>query len=113
MRAIIKDKYVLAMEYLHEHPQDSLARHWACGEQETWHLFRTLPYCGCLTQIRESPKMEIQASDWLKNEAFSQLVREIAKDDRIPKDKNDIRPEHLNTFAYYQRRVDALGIRST
>lgn len=103
-RVLVKDKYVHAMEAVF-HGTTPIAEHWECLSDEGYTLFRQVVSCslaGCLTQIRETPARAIEYAD----EAEVDLVREIAADARIPSRREDIRPEHLNVFAEWQRRLD-------
>ncbi len=105
-RVLVKDKYVHAMEYLHRHPE-MIRIEWSHGNDPSWsspgkHLFAlTAEGCGCLTQVRGRSLRA--ASTEAPTEA---LTRAIRRDQRIPRDEVNIRPEHLNVFAEWQRRLD-------
>jgi hypothetical protein len=53
----------------------------------------------CLTQIRGD------SYTWVPDEALA-LRAEIALDERLPANENDITVEHLPIFAEWQRRID-------
>lgn len=101
MRAIIKDKYVLAMEYLHAH-WDEVTDAWIDGGRDGHPSGPLFAYagdaatCGCLTTVRGCGQVA----------ATPELTDEIRSDERIPEYCADIRPEHLNVFAEWQRRLD-------
>lgn len=110
MKAIIKDKYVLAMEYLHRSPH-RIKVAWLSGYAKGPFSSPGAPLfqaagddcngCACLTLVRDG-----------FNAATPELTAEIRADKRLPKRPEDIRPEHLNVFAEWQRRLDAMGVRS-
>jgi len=60
---------------------------------------------GCLTQIRcEQDKFKAV----INGEVDEKLTLEIANDDRLPFDSNDITVEHLPVFKEWQERIDKL-----
>jgi hypothetical protein len=109
----MKDKYDEAIEYLTEHPTEI----WPAWQDPRIHQAGILflhcgdsskkydhgDHCGCLTQIRSDHTYFVAATD--------DLTEAIRKDDRIPRSPSEITVEHLATFAEWQRKIDALGVR--
>lgn len=98
---IIKDKYVLAVEYLVAHPDEILE---AWGEPRTHPAGCLFDYTGsmsgCLTQVRNE---ETNASN-------QRLTQEIRRDQRIPEYEGDITIKDLPVFVKWQRKLDELKI---
>lgn len=93
-----KDKYDLAIEFLKQAPATMIGEAWQDPEHhEAGCLFMWAnKSAGCLTQIR-------------KHDCYldgTPLVAEISKDERIPKNWDEITVEILPFFAEWQRRLD-------
>lgn len=103
------DKYDRAIAFLSENP-DYIKPSWFTPEKsdipatkKAHCLFQFAspsgrPYrdCACLTQIRSG-----------EGAAFTVgLTKQISGDERIPKNPNHVRVEHLPVFAEWQRRLD-------
>lgn len=116
---IIKDKYVLAVEYLVHHPHE-ICQAWNCGGYHGHaggQLFRQIEddYRGrgdsdvsltmCLTQARKFRSRTASEANYAPNN-IRDLVIEIINDETIPENPNDIQLEDLNTFVCWQRRLD-------
>lgn len=61
---------------------------------------------GCLTQIRNHPKMYKAV---VNGEADEELTTSIAADTRIPKVVEAITVDSLEVFAEWQRKIDSYG----
>jgi hypothetical protein len=116
-----KDKYDEAIEYLRAHP-DEICEAWGdpdthpggrlfdwCGESD----FKggQIGWCGCLTQIRASTVADPGSFNAQCIAPTPSLTADIRGDTRIPTDPQDITVEHLQVFADWQRKLDALGVR--
>lgn len=75
------------------------------GSTDLYGIVEGEPSPGCLTQIRTSPKGKKAYINGIIDEA---LTKEIANDERIPKEAKHIEPSHLSVFAEWQRKIDAL-----
>lgn len=109
------DKYDEAIAYLTEHP-DEIHAAWADGwvkgevdEDEPRRKDSCLfdlagpKGCGCLTQVKLG-----------KYEAMTTgLTTAIRADHRIPLRPQDITVDHLEHFADWQRKIDAMGLGAT
>jgi hypothetical protein len=101
------DKYDEAIEYLTKHPNDIYASWGSVDVERGGVLFMFAARdsengldndtpCGCLTQIR---------AGYLDAET-SELTERIRADERIPKEAEEIKVEHLPVFAEWQRTLD-------
>ncbi len=111
-----EDAYQLAVEFLHEHPEE-IQMAWAAGSgnPEESHLCGILfkfatprglstdqryehggLICGCLTMIRGDDMIA-----WT-----DELTVAIRNDERIPEYSDEITVDHLPVFAQWQRRLD-------
>lgn len=57
---------------------------------------------GCLTQIRSNSRAYVT----IKDSIVADLTELIKADEGIPSQMKDVKPEHLERFAYWQRRLD-------
>ena len=62
---------------------------------------------GCLTMIRKSPEL---CAAFIGKEPHEELTRQIAVDERIPKDVGSITVDDLPVFKEWQERVDEMII---
>jgi len=92
------DKYDLAIEILKKNPTTMIGEAWTDPEHhEAGCLFMWAnKSTGCLTQIRK----------YQESSRNYPQIEEIAKDERIPKDWDEITVETLPVFAEWQRRLD-------
>ena len=128
-----KDKYDRAIEYLTENPDD-IYEAWGnpsewegCGGElfgfvaPDWKDNHSVVYdtrdvgvgtCGCLQQIRQD---KVNGGDGKSGDMcmshWPRLWENIARDERIPSDADDIGVEDLAVFAEWQREIDALRAR--
>ena len=103
----MNDKYARAITYLKKHPKQIISA-WACPfVHPAGCLFQFAAgqfkendsrIFGCLTQIRGYSELYYAET--------RRLTRLIAKDERIPRDEQEIRLKHLPVFAEWQRRLD-------
>ena len=129
-----KDKYDRAIEYLTENPDDiydawSNPSEWeGCGGElfgfvaPDWRNNHSKVYntrdvyvgtCGCLQQIRQDYKEnggDGKSGDMCMSH-WPRLWENIARDERIPSDADEIGVEDLVVFAEWQREIDALRAR--
>jgi hypothetical protein len=61
---------------------------------------------GCITMIKDDPNMFKAIVRGVVNE---ELTEEIANDQRVPSQSDDITVESLPIFKYYQEKFDALN----
>jgi hypothetical protein len=117
--ATTKDVYDEAVEYLTAHPNEIYSA-WvrgpyagddAYGDRE-WsqhpgsYLFRTVFDDSCATEIRAGLSSKVENYD------APPVVMELAADETVPENPEDIRPEDLPRFAYWQRRFDRELVRT-
>jgi hypothetical protein len=76
---------------------DPLFKIIGCGQSKGIHS-------GCPTMIRSNKYYGAFINGILDKE----LTEAIRSDENIPKRKENVRPEHLPTFAKWQRRIDLL-----
>jgi hypothetical protein len=108
------DKYDEAIDYLTDHP-DRIRAAWDCGDHrrdqsDPWPgsvLFNFVGRDGCfscLTQVRAWGGEDEEGCAL----ADTPLLKAIREDHRIPHDPKDIKVSHLEFFAEWQRKIDAL-----
>lgn len=64
----------------------------------------TLMECGCLTLVKD----DLERGRTNRIETDKSLIKEIGNDIRVPSMAVDIQDKHLELFAYYQRKADAI-----
>lgn len=101
------DKYDEAIEHLTENPCE-IMDFWEQPAPDTYGcLFQFcgdalhLEHCGCPVMIRAGISIA----------ATPALTAQIGADERIPKSPRAITAEHLQAFAEWQRKIDAMGVR--
>lgn len=108
------DKYDKAIAYLTEHP-DEIADAWGegtsdrdCNDPEPGScLFNIVDLggCGsCLTQVRRDRETA---------RSHHPMIEAIRADHRIPADHLDITVDHLELFAEWQRKIDAMDLEAS
>ncbi len=109
------DKYDEAIAYLTEHPDEIVNEWWngsatGSNEGQAGCLFNRAGdeladgrWCGCLTQVRGE---NLPA-------ATPELTAAIRADHRIPADENHITVDHLEVFAEWQRKIDAMNLEAS
>ena len=108
-----RDQYDDAIDYLTAHPHEIDEAWGSAGSPMPHEASCLFDYAGrpgdvrdgfqigCLTQVRHGDSVA----------ATQALTDEIAADERIPADSEDITVYHLPVFAEWQRRLDREGIR--
>ncbi len=105
------DKYDEAIAYLAERPDEIVDAWGECSwrnrasvDHEAGALFAvTGTNCGCLTQIRSGEQDAPTAA----------LTDAIRADHRIPSDPDRITVDHLEVFAEWQRKIDAMNLEAS
>jgi hypothetical protein len=103
------DRYDRAIAWLRDGREHLLEDAWGTdGESPGWALFAYASdspdtprdtegnFCGCLTQVRQGEPA-----------ATPELTDAIRADKRLPMRAHELRMEHIDVFAEWQRRLDA------